>query len=167
IDGSNPVRGVPKYREEELPLDLPSLDDATSAINHAIHDKQPKHGGSKSQARLRVLLWTGWPSAVLKQLRPNDIHWQKQTALVHARKKGSGTKPRTVPLLPQALEALRVFAAADAWGPFSGHALYKTLHQGCDRAGVRRFRPYDLRHLLGTTLVACSNDERGTAELML
>lgn len=166
-EGANPVRGVPKYDEEELPLDLPTIADALAAVNAAIHAKGPRKGGTKSQARLRVLLWTGWPSAILKRLRRVDIHWKTSTVTVHGRKKGGGTKPRTVPVLPQALEALKTFDALQAYGPFSGSALHSTFHRGCDRAGVRRCRVYDLRHRFGTSLVESSNDERGTAELML
>jgi integrase len=166
-DAKNPVDAIPKYREVELLLQLPTLADASRAIDLAIHPKQPQKGGTATQARLRVLLWTGWPNAILKQLQPTDIHWDRQTATVHGRKKGGGTKPRTVPLLPQALQALTTFAAVAAWGPFSNSSLRDTLHRGCDRAGVPRFRPYDLRHLLGTTLVLHSSDERGAAELML
>jgi integrase len=165
--GSNPVRDVPKYHEQELSLQLPSREAAIRAVDHAIHRKQPRARGTKSQARLRVLLWTGWPSKTLKKLRPADIKWAESRVLLHGRDKGGGTKPCTLPILPQAMEALKAFADLNAWGAFSGSALHSTLHRGCDAAGVTRFRVYDLRHLFGTELVANSHDERGTAELML
>jgi integrase len=165
--GANPAKDTPHYHEHELPLSLPSRADVLRVFDQALRFDGPRPSGVKSQARLRVLLWTGWPSAILKQLRPADIHWRTGTVLVHGRKKGGGTKPRTVPLMPQALEALKMFAEAEAWGPFSGSALHSTLHRWCDAAGVSRFRVYDLRHLFGTRLVATSHDERGTAELML
>jgi len=165
--GFNPVRDVPKYHEQELPLQLPTRDEATRAVEHAIHQKQPRKDGTKSQARLRVLLWTGWPSKILKKVRPNDIKWEERRVIVHGREKGGGTKPQTIPMMPQAMEALKAFDALNAYGPFSGSALHSTLHRGCDAAGVARFRVYDLRHLFGTELVANSHDERGTAELML
>lgn len=165
--GFNPVRDVPKYHEQELPLQLPTREEAIRAVEASIHPKQPRKGGTQSQARLRVLLWTGWPSAILKQLRPSDIKWKEDRVTVHGRKKGGGTKPKTLPMMPQAMEALKAFDALNAYGPFSGSALHSTLHRGCDAAGVARFRVYDLRHLFGTELVANSHDERGTAELML
>jgi hypothetical protein len=43
------VRSVPKYHEEELPFDLPTLDEATRAIDAAIHPKQPQKDGTKSR----------------------------------------------------------------------------------------------------------------------
>ena len=48
-DGASPVRSVPKYHEEELPFDLPTLDEATRAIDAAIHPKQPQKDGTKSR----------------------------------------------------------------------------------------------------------------------
>jgi len=165
--GFNPVRDVPKYHEQELPLQLPTREEAIRVVEASIHPKQPRRGGTQSQARLRVLLWTGWPSAILKQLRPSDIKWQEDRVTVHGRKKGGGTKPKTLPMMPQAMEALKAFDALNAYGPFSSSALHSTLHRGCDAAGVARFRVYDLRHLFGTEIVANSHDERGAAELML
>jgi integrase len=165
--GANPAREVPHYHEQELPLQLPAVNEVLQVLDHARAFLGPRPNGKKSQARLRVLLWTGWPSAILKQLRPADIHWRTSTVTVHGRKKGGGTKPRTVPLLPQAVEALKAFAEVEAWGTFSGSALHSTLHRWCDAASVARFRVYDLRHLFGTQLVRHSQDERGAAELML
>lgn len=158
-DAANPLRGIPRYREEERALALPTWAQALEVVNGLTP--------SKSQARLRVLLWTGWPSSTLKRLRRGDVSWRKREALLHGRRKGGGTRPRVVPLLPEAAKALRAFDKWDAYGPFSGSALHSLLHRGCDRAGVARFRVYDLRHLFLTRVATRTHDERAVAELGL
>ncbi len=165
-DARNPVRGVPPYREEETILRLPSLTDARAAIAAVTH-RWPKKQGTKTQARLRVLLETGWPSAVLKTLTAADIHWKDRAATVSGRRKGRGTTPRTVPLSPAAIAALKQFDKVDAYGTFSGSALHSALHRGCEKAKVRPFSVYALRHLFITRIVAASGDERGASELAL
>jgi integrase len=163
-EGANPARGVPKYHEEELALDLPSPE-AVLEVFKAL--RQLKRGLSKSQARLQVLFTTGWPSSTLKRLRPHDIHWRRSEVTTPGRRKGGGTKPRTVPVSPGAITALEQFRDANAWGAFSGSGLHSLLHRACDKVGVRRFRVYDLRHRFITTVVEHSADERGAAELAL
>jgi integrase len=158
--GANPVRDIPRYHEEELPLVLPSREDALRAIDSM-------WTGCLTQARMRVMLWTGWPNAVLKRLRPVDVQWRTASVTVHGRKKGGGTRPKTLPLCPQAVEALRAFAAVKAWGPFSSGSIRKQWHAACVRVGMPTCRPYDLRHLFVTTIVNCSKDERGASELAM
>jgi integrase len=109
-------------------------------------------------------MWTGWPSAILKLLRPNDINWQTQTATVHARKKAQarGHAGASCRAGRRALGIRRRQCLGNVQSVRAPSALLRV--RPC---GVREFRVYDLRHLLGTTLVAHSHDERGTAELML
>lgn len=166
-DGVNPVRAVPPYREPERVWRLPTREQAERAIAAVAHGRWPKHKGTKTQARLRVLLHTGWPSAILKQLQREDLNLPAGTAILHGRRKGRGTPPRTLPLSPAAVIALRAFDALDAYGPFSGSALHSALQRGCARAKVTPFRVYDLRHRFITTVVAASPDERGASELAL
>ena len=161
IDGgnaNNPARDVPRYREEIQPLDLPTWHDATKAIAHV---------GGLSRLRLSVLLQTGWPSSTLKRLRAEDIDWKLQEVRLHGRKKGSGTKPRTLPITDEAKRALRQLVDANGLGPFSGSSLYAALHRGATKAGVRPFRVYDLRHLFLTEVTIQTHDERAVSELAL
>jgi integrase len=157
-EAASPARAIPRYREQELALRLPAEKTALRAIEGV---------SGKTKHRLLVLLWTGWPSAVLKRLRPEDIDWRKKEALTRGRLKGGGTRPSVVPLRREAVAALRGFAAADAFGPFSGSSLYAALHRSCERLKIRRFRPYDLRHLFITTVTKKSKDARGVSELAL
>jgi site-specific recombinase XerC len=163
--GANPVRDVPPYKEEELPLRLPTLLDAHRAILLARHPIGPKKLPSKTQARLWVLLYTGWPSATLKRLRPTDI--KDGSAMVEGRKKGKGTKPHVIPMSAPAQLALQRLAALGAFGTFSGSSVHSALQLGCKHAKLARIRPYDLRHRFATTVVAASKDERGAAELLM
>ena len=166
LDGKsapNQVKDVPPYREIAPPLRLPSLKDAEKAIAKV----RPDRTLSKSRARLRVLLWTGWPASTLMRLRHEDVRWKESAALVHGRQKGSGTRAKWLPLLPQAIAALRELAKADGFGKFSTSSLHSSLHRGCDAAKVDRFRPYDLRHLFLTRAAAITKDDRAVAELAM
>jgi len=174
----NPCKTVDRPKEVATVWTLPSLEDAERAIDHATVSRKGPQGKKKiakppadqdtdNRARLRVLLWTGWPGMILKKLREKDINWQAETVIVHARLKGGGTRPRTVPLLPQAVKALKAYVALGISGDFSNSSLNKALKRGCARTGVPEFNPYKLRHLLGTTASKLSNDERGVSELML
>jgi integrase len=160
LDGkaaTNPVRDVPRYREIPPPLKLPTVQQATKAIRRL---------RGKGRYRLRVMLWTGWPPAQVMKLTAGDIDWQQQIARVSGRQKGQGTSARWLPLLPQAVWALRAFDYYECYGNFSTHALLKMLHHACDSACVPRFRVYDLRHLFGTRIAQLTKDDRVVAELL-
>lgn len=159
--GLNPVRDVPGYPEEELPLDLPTFSDAEKVIEQV----RTVTRGAKSQARLRLMLYTGWPAATIMRIRKEDIHAKSKTVTLHGRRKGKGTKPVTLPVSAQGWAAIQQFIKWQAFGEFSSSGLYKTLHHACDECGVKRFRPYDLRHLFLTKIVQASKDERGAKEL--
>jgi integrase len=157
----NPVKDVPRYPVSVTPWSLPSLDDAVRAVSAASKDPL-----NKSRVRLTVLLWTGWPSAQLKRLRPSDVDLAGKRVALYGRRKGKGTPDVSLPLLEQAVTAIRAFGQADAWGRFSNSSLHKAMHKGCRRAGVRAFRVYDLRHVFGTLIASIVKDDRVVAELL-
>lgn len=159
--GANPVRDVPKYHETVAPLLLPTLEQAEAAISQV----PTRKGRTKTQARLKVLLWTGWPAAQLGRLKRDHVNGA--SAYVTARRKGRGAKGRWLPLLPQAVEALKAFDAANAWGPFSTSAAHSLLARGCEAAGVPVFNPYALRHLFLTMVAQTVKDDRVVAELAM
>lgn len=180
LDGKsapNPVRDVPSAPEPVKALRLPALADVEAAIaaigqvaeyqrqGHTVRAHQ--HGGQKSRARLRVLLWTGWPPSQLMRMRAADVDLEHAVAFLPPRRKGRGASGRKLPLLPQAVAALRELDACGGWGTFSLRSLRTRLHDACDRAGVRRFRVYDLRHLFLTMVAAASRDDRAVAELAM
>jgi integrase len=193
LDGrgaTNPVRDVPKYDErdsEQIRAHDPRLlyrlmarigRKSWRARRRAFQGGAPQRT-SKTRARLRVLLQTGWPAAQLMKLTPSDVDWTpgKESARVSRRHKGKGTRSRRVPLLPGAVIALRAFAKADAWGKFSTSAMHKSLRRARDdenrwRARFRKppiahVRPYDFRHTFGTEIARVLTDERAIGEFML
>jgi integrase len=166
LDGKsapNPVRDVPRYREEPPPLRLPTLAQAIRAVE-AVGTHGPR---AATRARLLVLLWTGWPAAQLMRLDPQDIHWREGTVTLTPRRKGQGTAARTLPLLPEALAALREVARLKAWGAFSTSSMHSMLAMACARVKVPTFHPYALRHLFLTRVALASRDDRVVAELGL
>ena len=161
----NPVRAVPPYRETESVLRLPTHDHAQRAIAASAPPRRPGAPMPLTQARLWALYWTGQPAAVLMQIAREDIDPSRGAVVLHGRQKGRGTLPQELYLLPQGIAALVRLANLDGLGKFSTSALYACLHRGCRRAGVRPFRPYDLRHLYLTTIARASKDQRGLSEL--
>jgi integrase len=172
LDGKsapNPVRDVPRLSPDVQPLDLPSIEDATRVIASINRDERTKYredakerrDGRKTRARLLVMLWTGWPPAQIQKLEAARLAREIKAGnevTVTRRRKGRGTKTEVLPLLPQAVSALKEFDAAEAYGDFSTSAVYKSVQTACDRLGVRRFRPYDLRHLFLTTIAELTGD---------
>lgn len=135
---------------------------------------------SKTRARLRLMLWTGWPQKQIMRLTAADIDWQDQTVWIRRRKKGKkrkGAKARRIPLLHEgAVRALKAFVAADAWGEFSTSGMHKSFRlalaaENASRARKKlppiEARPYDLRHTFGTEAAKRLTDERALQELML
>lgn len=124
--------------------------------------------GLKCKARLSVLAWTGWPHTIIKSLNEEDReHWKKGTAHIGARKKGKGSRPRWLPLLPQAVKALSEFHKADAYGHFSNSSLHKRVVKTCTALKIPRVRPYDFRHFFLTLIAVQTRDERAVMDLGL
>lgn len=177
--GRNPVRDVPRYRDDSLdrpPRALP--DDLVTAAFAAMP-------ATKSRARCRVLRWTGWPHSTIARVTPEDLHLKQRTAWIGPRKKGRGVRGRTLPLLPQAVAALREFDRLDAYGSFSTSSLRKawllaleivrqrvkakqlTLSKAGRAALAESSTPYDLRHTFGAMLSRGTTDRKARQLLML
>ena len=165
--GYNPVRDVPKYPEEEEPRAQHPV-----TIYRILALMPP----SKTRARLRVILTTGWPHAQVKKLKAEHVDLQNARAWVTPRRKGKGRKGGWLPLLPSAVAALREFATWDAWGEFSHHSMQKSFKLALGKLNERRkahkhpplaIRVYDLRHTFGTALAHRITDERVLQELMM
>jgi integrase len=139
---------------------------------------------SHTKIRLRVMAWTSMPQMQIERLRPQDLDLERARVFLQPRKKGAGVPGVWVSLIPQAVEALRDFAAADLFGQaFSRPSMARTwtraieatyrdlgktdpakltqlqqcLPQGC--------RPYDLRHSFLTDFYRQTGDIRATAEM--
>lgn len=124
----------------------------------------------QDRAFYTFVLATGLRPSEAYWLRPDDLHVDEQYVLVRRSRKGRATKngkPRRVPLLPPALEAL----AMTRINPHYGKPWVWPSERGCRRcrapsqwrtwlelAGVQRAArwvvPYDLRHTCATSLLA-------------
>ncbi len=169
-DGYNPARRVARWREHVEPFRLPNRSDVLTVIANIGVDKNRKDRGevlkgAKTRARLSVLAWTAWPAAQLMRLKRTDVNFRARTALIRGRQKGAGTRDTILPLLPQAVAALREMKRLDAWGPFSTSAMHSSVARTCKKLGLTPWHPYALRHLLLSEIAALARDDRAVAEL--
>lgn len=162
---ANPVKGTTKYDETEPEPRAPAMANVLKMINAIPSDSDY---AIKCRARLKVIAWTGWPHRQIKELKEGDLpHWKKGTAYIGRRWKGRGAAARWLPLLPEAVKALREFHTADAYGHFSNSPLRRKVKYTCRRLKIPYIRPYDLRHFFGTLIATLTQDERALKELML
>ena len=124
------------------------------------------------------------PQIQLERLRPQDVDLERGRVYLQPRKKGHGVPGAWVSLIPQAVEALRDFAAADLFGKvFSRPSMAKTWTRAIentyrdlgktDPAKLTQLqqclpegcRPYDLRHSFLTEFYRQTGDIRATAEM--
>lgn len=167
-DATNPARGLKRLRPDVQPLDLPSIEDAERVIAAINRDDRKKYrddakerrDGRATRARLRVMLWTGWPPAQIMALEKERLQRELKTGdvTVSRRRKGRGTTTQVIPILPKAIVALAEFDEAEAYGDFHTSSIWKSVHAACARVGVRPFRPYDLRHLFLTMMAEQTGD---------
>lgn len=190
-DAVDPTAGIRKLREPDPQIRAVPYDVIEAVIAFMVPRGRAARGQShaqtvnQSRARARVMAWTGLPPAQLMKVQPGDVNWTAATLDVTPRRKGKGTKARTVPLLPQAVDALKSFFAAGAAGRFSTSS-FRQRWLGAQRrlvAEIRRqveasggdpsaivlppIRPYDMRHSFGTEALRRSGDLVGVKELML
>lgn len=161
LDGrlaANPVRDVP-----EAPEPTPAARTASYEQIAKLLDALPH---SKTKARIRVLAYTGWPIGVLTKLTADDVDLTAGLARLPPRHKGTGAAGVVVPLVPQAVAALKDFARLKCWGKCSRHSLRTSFKRAAKKAGLPWLRPYDLRHLYASALAAASQDERAVAAVL-
>jgi integrase len=100
----------------------------------------------KTRGRFMVLASTGQRPAQLKRAERDDVDLRLGLWKVRPAKRGN---PIPVVLTTDMKAAFRVFAAADAWGPFDSSDYAKQLY----KAGwPKHIRPYNTKHTIGLTL---------------
>ena len=181
-EANDPTAGIRKLREPEPQIRAVPYDVIEAVIAYMVPRGRAERGQShadtvnKSRARARVMAWTGLPPALLMKVRPDHVDWTAGTLDVTPRRKGKGTTAKTIPLLPQAVEALKAFFAACAAGTFSTSS-FRHRWLGAQRrlvAEIRRqvvasggdphsvtlppIRPYDMRHSFLTEVYRRSKD---------
>lgn len=160
-DAPNPVRTSQCPREPKA-----EARGLSYAIIQTIFDALgPSHG----KLRLQVIAWTGLPPGMLGKVQKEDLNLSQKTLRVRPRRKGAGVEARTLPLLPQAVEAFRAFDAAGLYGPFSVPSLNSLFRRGCAAADppVEGVSLYDLRHSFGTMLYRVTKDLATVARFLM
>lgn len=168
-DATTPVDHVQKAVEERQIRYVPPV--VVAAILRRL---RPNISG----ARIKVLARTGLPPAQIGRLQPSDVDLVHRTVQVTPRKKGAGTKARTIPLTYAAVRAFKLMARTKAWGPISGSSLHGAFMRAVSKArehwpkdrpwlAPAKIRPYDLRHAFLTEVYRRTRDLRATAELAL
>jgi integrase len=190
-DATHPTDGIKRLREPDpVPRDQPyALLLAIIAWmpdhGHASTKGQPRGKVNLTKARALVMLWTGLPPALLKQVYRVHFNRAAATLAIPSRKKGLGTKPKTIPLLPPAVDALQAFFDAGAAGPFNTSAFYKVWQSACARCArelrklvaaqggdpatvvMPHIRPYDIRHSFGSEAWRQTGDMQAVKQLMI
>ena len=157
--GSNPAREVPKFRAPDpLPRGL-----AYQQIEKALKAMPT----CKTQARLRVLAYTGIRAGQLMKLEPSHWDHRRHVLTVPGTTKGRGTKPYAIPLSALATAALKAFDAIDAWGPFTWAPMARMWKKAATAAKLPAGTvPYDLRHSFGTHIYRKTGNLKAAKDLL-
>lgn len=167
LDGKqakNPVKGSanPKPpKPEARGLDYLTIGRILAAMPARLSAKpEIDRGLSLARLRVAVLAYTGMPPGQLQRITASDLQLTAGTVRVHARRKGRGTEPRTLPLTVDGLAAFKAFHAADAYGTFAIESVNRSFKRAAKRAGLDRatVHLYDLRHSFGMELYRVTRD---------
>jgi integrase len=141
----------------------------------------------KAATMLRVMAQTGFPPVRITRLKPEHVNERDRTVFIEGRRKGQGTKSKTLPITDDALEALRAhFAHFPRGGSVAKTSWIVVFHRAVGRVntqraaegrpplpqtanlgdGVAPLRPYDLRHTFGTELYRRTGDLKAVAAML-
>ena len=143
-DAPNPLRDVKPARSDDpepraLPYEI--IDGILAAMPERGQGLRnvPRSDVSKTKARLKVQAYVGLPPKQVMLLREDDVNWRESSVLVQGRHKGKGTHTTRLPLVPQAVAALREFFDAKAEGRFSTSSARQSFRRQIARAhSIRR-----------------------------
>lgn len=167
LDGKlakNPVKATanPKPpKPEARGLDYLSIE----RIVAAMPTHQSTRPGARPQlalatVRVAVLAYTGLPPGRLQTVTETDLQLTAKTVRLHARRKGKGTAPQTLPLTDEGLAAFKAFHAANAYGRFAIESVNRSFKRAAKRIGIdpRTVHLYDLRHSFGMEMYRVTRD---------
>lgn len=178
-DAPNPTTGIQKQREPDAePRAVhPAVAFAILEQLRPIGKKGAKRD-SATKIRLRVMVTTGLPHSQLMRLARRDVDFTKGVFYARPRRKGKGAPGAWLPLLPQAVDALKAYDAAKLWETsFSRDSMRRSFRlavekvvQAADASGVAlhlppKLRPYDLRHSFLTAAYLATGDLRAVQAL--
>lgn len=191
-DAANPVRGTRVFEEPAaqprgVSYDIIRrlLDAMPRDQSRPVKDEQGSRArGSKTQARLALMAWTGMTPIQISQLTPRDVNVRERWYLSPPRGKGSRRPrhPRPIvrkPMTADSKHAFQRFIDIDAWGPFDCRSLRRSLERAHkkvqdDLRTIRKdpayelphIRVYDFRHSFGTELFRRTKDLTLVAEML-
>ena len=181
-DYTEEPRDIPMHVVKQILASLPDLGRAEKG--------QTRPTRSMTKLALSVIAWTGMMPATLKRMTARHFkELARSRAFFTPRRKGKGSDAAWVPLLPEAVDALRAFQDAGLIGhTFSASSMGKTWRVGIKRAtaSARRHaeltgdrswldeldtlppncRPQDLRHSFATKAYDETGDIRAVAALL-
>lgn len=179
-DAPNPARQLRRVKEvlpepTAYPMDVLTaiIDGMDARRGHLRKGESDVGATNKSQARLRMLLWTGMPPISLQRLSPRRVAFELESGRLWypPRAKGQGAAAALLPLFPEGVESVRRWLRARAWGTFSESSLQKALRRAAQAYAMReaaagRASPvphetvttYDLRHSFLTWLYEETGD---------
>ncbi len=112
---------------------------------------------TKTEARLRLLHWTGMRPSQMGRLRRDDFRLDAPIPYV-AVPRGKGGRLAAVPLVGDGLAAARDFIAREAWGAWSCPSANKLIAAAAARAGAEPFTVYQIRHAFAAGLRQTGSD---------
>ena len=162
----NPAWAVPLPRAEQPLAGAMPLRTALRILRAMPRRRKSAKGAPPNLTRIRLalILTLGITQKEIARLEPGHIEWNRETGFGHVtifgRKKGMGSKPRTLPITKHSRLALRAFIAADAWGAFEPSIMRNVFVRTCRKLGLTGFgyRPYSFRHTFATELYKLQKD---------
>ena len=112
---------------------------------------------TKTAARLTLMHWTGMRPSQMGRLKREDFRLDQDPPFV-AVPRGKGGRIAPVPLVRDALAAVRRFIAADAFGEWSCSSANRALRRAAERAGRPPFTVYQIRHSFAAALRRTGTD---------
>ena len=112
---------------------------------------------TKTEARLRLLHWTGMRPSQMGRLHREDFRLQEPIPYV-AVPRGKGGRLTAVPLVAEGATAARDFIAREAWGAWSCPSANKLIAAAAARADVKPFTVYQIRHAFAAGLRQTGSD---------
>ena len=104
---------------------------------------------TKTSARLRLMHWTGMRPSPMGRLTRSDFRLSDPVPYVSV-PRGKGGRLAAIPLVDDALAAVRDFIAADAVGPWSTPSANKAIQAAARQAGRDPFTVYQIRQTFAT-----------------
>lgn len=162
----HPIEKITRYRGPEATTTTAPLELIAKAL-----DAFPP---CASTARLKVLAWTGQPPARVMQIRKHHVRWHTNPPELYVvpRRKGTGSPEAWLPLLPQAVDALRELFRLKATGTFTLSPLGRFWERHVtaldwsseEKAQLLALHPYSLRHSFLSAYGTLTQDIYAVAE---